>query len=106
MMLRTLILAFAMLAVVRPAIAQLAMGPDAIGPIKRGWTISDILASGLPYQREIVATEGDPNIIYTLKIDSRTSVAIWFTSDDAPYGLMTDSQMFATVEGAHVGDTL
>lgn len=105
-MLRTLILAATMLAGSPQAFAQLSMGPESIGPIKRGWTISDVLASGLPYEREVVLTEGDPNIIYTLKVDSEASIAIWFSSDDTPYSLSTNSPVFATVEGARVGDTL
>lgn len=105
-MLRMLILAATMLVTARPAFAQLTMGPEAIGPIKRGWTISDVLASGMPYEREVVPTEGDPNIVYTLKVDDQTSVALLFSSDDMPFGLSTDSSVFVTTEGARVGDTL
>lgn len=106
MMLRTLILAAVVIACAQPAFAQLAMGPDAIGPIKRGWTISDILVSGMPYEHEVVPTEGDPVTIYRVTVDSQIRVELWFWSDDTPYRLATGSQAFTTREGAHVGDTV
>lgn len=105
-MLRKLILAVAMIGAAQPAFAQFTMGPDAIGPIKRGWTISDILASGLTYEREVVPTEGDPVTVYRLKTGDGARIDIWFEFDGAPYSLVTYSSVFQTTEGARVGDTL
>ena len=100
------VMAATVMAVTQPAFAQLAMGPDAIGPIKRGWTISDILVSGMPYARDVVPTEGDPVTVYTLTVDDKVKVEVSFWADDTPYQLSTNSPVFRTKEGAGVGDTM
>lgn len=105
-MLRRLILAVTTMMLVQPALAQSVMGPEAIGPIKRGWTISDVLVSGMPYTRDVVPTEGDPVTVYTLTVDNQTKVEISFDVDDTPYQFRTSSPLFVTKEGARIGDTM
>jgi hypothetical protein len=85
---------------------SLTMGPDSIGQLRRDWVQADVLVLGLPFDRTVLLTEGDPYTIYTVKFDSRRSAAIWFLVDGASTRLSTESPAFSTSEGAHVGNTL
>jgi hypothetical protein len=84
----------------------LKMKSRVIGPLRSEWKQADVLALGLPVEREDSNVEGDPVFIYTVHVDGGNTASIWFDEHGSPYMMKTTSPGFTTSEGAHVGNTV
>lgn len=98
--------AFAASAAAQEAPNPLTMKSRVIGPLRSEWKQADVLALGLPVEREDSNVEGEPVFIYTVHVDDRNAASIWFDENESPYMIGTMSPGFKTPEGAHVGNTM
>ncbi|MFT3726023.1 MAG: hypothetical protein QM773_20860 [Hyphomonadaceae bacterium] len=98
--------ALAASAAAQEAPSALKMKSRVIGPLRSEWLQADVLALGLPVEREDSNVEGDPVFIYTVHVDDRNTASIWFDEHGSPYMIKTTSSGFTTSEGAHVGNTI